>query len=119
MIEVFVPYMAPSLNAIYSGIHWTARQKHVDAGHLLCKRLGLEPIRHPVHLTFVPVLGKGARARDCSNYAYAAKIIEDDLVLSGVLEDDGNRFVKSFKLMEPIVDRASKTGFRVQIERAE
>lgn len=119
MIKAFVPYMAPSLNSIYSGVHWSERQKQANAGHWVCKALLLEPIDYPVKLTFIPIVGKGGRVRDCSNYSYAAKIIEDGLVQSGVLQDDSPKYVKGFSIAAPVVDRKSPSGFQIIIEKAE
>ncbi len=122
MIEAFIPYMGPSLNSIYSGVHWNERKKQADFGHIACKaairKAGIKPFDYPVRLTFIPVLGKKARARDCSNYSYAAKIIEDGLVRCGVLQDDSPKYVKSFSISEPVVDRESPSGFKIIIERA-
>lgn len=123
MIELFIPYMGPSLNSIYAGVHWSERNKQAKFGHIACKaacrEAGINPFDYPVTLTFIPVLGKGARSRDCSNYSYAAKIIEDGLVRCGILEDDSDKYVRGFSIKGPaIVDRKGVSGFRLIIERA-
>ncbi|WP_286237970.1 hypothetical protein [Neptuniibacter halophilus] len=112
----FVPYMAPSLNAIYAGIHWAKRKKHADAGHQACEPLRITPFYKPVHIIFLPIVGKRAIARDCSNYAYAAKVVEDGLVQAGILQDDTNEFVKSITIEEPVKDRSVESGMWVHIQ---
>ncbi|WP_370052431.1 Mor transcription activator family protein [Neptunomonas sp.] len=112
---LFVPYMGPSLNKIYAGIHWAERKRHSDDGHDACIQLNIEPFVKPVSLIFIPLVGKGDRARDCSNYAYAVKIIEDGLVKSGILKDDNNNYVKSITIEEPTYDRGKASGMKVII----
>ena len=112
----FVQYMAPSLNAIYAGIHWTKRNKHADEGHQACSGLQIVPFSKPVKITFVPIVGKRAKARDCSNYAYAAKIVEDGLVEAKIIKDDTNEYVKAITIEEPIIDRSIESGMWVHIQ---
>ena len=120
MITVFVPYLGPSLNEIYGGMHWTKRAKHAKKGHYaaaLAMR-GIEKIQHPVSLTFQPILGKGTTSRDCSNYAYAVKLIEDGIVRAGVIEDDSPKYVTSVTILAPVRDRARGNGMIVSIKES-
>lgn len=124
-MQVFVPYLGPSLNSIYAGVHWSKRKKDVKHAHLMTKmacrkmeeRGALEKIDGPVRLVFRPVLGRGVRARDCSNYAYSAKMIEDGFVRAGVLNDDSIKYVKSFEILEPVRDKELGSGMLVTIEK--
>lgn len=115
----FVEYMAPSLNSLYAGVHWAVRKKQADKGHLACSSLSIAPFTKPVKLTFTPVVGKRARARDCSNYAYAVKVVEDGLVHAKIIRDDTNEYVKSITINEPVTDRSIESGVWVQIEEVE
>ena len=101
-VTLKVPYVGPSLNSIYAGVHWKKRKDQADEAHL-CVKLslkGVEPFTKPVHLNFQP-LHKG-RGYDVSNYAYTAKLIEDGLVLCGVIPDDTCKWVKRITIDEPI-----------------
>ena len=112
---LYVPYMGPSLNQIYAGIHWVKRKEQAEQGHDACSHIQIEPFTKPVSLIFIPVVGKGDRARDCSNYAYAVKIVEDGLVKVGILKDDNTNYVKSLTIEEPIYDRSQRSGMKVII----
>ena len=118
MIQVFVPYLGPSLNSIYAGVHWATRKRHADAAHRATQiaARGLEPITRPVHLTLQPVLGKGKRRLDCSNYGYTLKLIEDGLVRSGLLKDDTPDYVVSVQTLAPIRDPKRGSGVWVIIQ---
>ena len=112
----YVPYQGPSTNAIYAGKHWVARQKDVSvAREVVRQAVQTECFSEPVALHFVPVLGRGARARDISNYTYAVKLIEDGLVSSGILTDDTTTYVQSIRIYAPVVDRAQEPGFVLRI----
>lgn len=113
---IYVPFMGPSTNQIYAGVHWRKRQKQADAGHAAVQGIKLAPYQKPVRLTFIPIIGKGGRARDCSNYSYTAKLIEDGLVKAGILKDDTSEYVKGFEIAEPHIDRTQDSGMWVYIE---
>lgn len=115
-VEIFIPFMGPSTNKIYAGEHWAKRKKQADLGHSAVKAAGIEPFMRPVHLTFTPVLGKRARARDCSNYSYTVKLIEDGLVAAGVIINDTPDYVKGISIMAPVVNRAKPSGMILYIE---
>lgn len=115
MEVLYVPYMAPSLNKIYAGVHWAVRKQHADAGHEACMHLEIAMFKHPVSLIFIPVVGKGGIARDCSNYSYAAKIVEDGLVKTRILKDDSPKYVASITIEKPVYDRSKPSGMKVVV----
>jgi len=89
---LFVPYLGPSTNAIYAGLHWAKRKKAKDdalkATMATVRSEGVTAVGSRVDLIFTPQLGKGVRKRDTSNNSMTAKLIEDALVKAGVLKDD-------------------------------
>ena len=108
----YVPYQGPSTNSIYAGKHWIERKQDKDkAREVVAAAVSTELFECPVALQFVPVIGRGARSRDLSNYTYAIKLIEDGLVAAGVLRDDTNEYVQSIRIYEPVVDRGREPGF--------
>lgn len=119
MITIFVPYLGPSLNEIYSGVHYRTRAKSANTAHWITKMAAhdMKPITVPVKLTFRPVLGKGTVTRDCSNYAYAAKMIEDGLVKAGILKDDTPVYVRSITICAPVRDRVRGNGMFIDIDQ--
>lgn len=119
MITIFVPYLGPSLNEIYSGVHYRKRAKASNTAHWVTKIAvrEMKPINVPVTLTFRPVLGKGTVTRDCSNYAYAAKMIEDGLVKAGILKDDTPEYVRSITIAAPVRDRDRGNGMFIDIDQ--
>ena len=100
-MRIRVDYIAPSLNSIYAGIHWSKRKKHADAAHLATK-LALRGHRmrfNAVSLDFYPMI-RGRRF-NCSNYAYGCKLVEDQIVRCGLLTDDSHKYVKRFTIHAP------------------
>jgi len=82
------------LNSIYSGKHWYERNKDAEFwhGHVLgtLKKQGIRRgvYKYPVTITFY-----WDDRLDCSNHAYAGKMIED--ALKGYLiKDDSRKWVK-------------------------
>jgi len=111
---LFVPYLGPSTNAIYAGIHWAKRKKAKDqalaATLEAVQGMGLGAVAGRVDLVFRPRLGKGVRRRDTSNNSMNAKLIEDALVKAGVLADDTEAHVRRV-IHEPAeIDRKGETG---------
>ena len=117
MIELFIPYIAPSTNAIYAGIHYRTRMKHKELTRKAVKTAlaGFSPIKAKVDIALIPRLGKGDRERDSSNYSYGAKLIEDCLVEFGLLVGDDRRYVGDVTLKELTIDRKQQSGVIVQI----
>ena len=118
-MRLFIPYLGPSTNAIYAGLHWAKRKKAKDEAYMLTRAIVLEskakPVEGRVDLTFTPQLGKGARRRDTSNNSMTAKLIEDALVKAGVLADDTDEHVRNVMLTPALVDRKGETGMWVTI----
>ncbi len=117
MIEIFVPYIAPSTNSIYAGIHYRDRMNHKKAAlkATMIALVGVSPVKSKVDMSFTPRLGKGERERDTTNYSYTAKLIEDSLVELGLLSDDTRKFVGNVTLHELLIDREKESGVIVHI----
>lgn len=113
-----MPFVAPSTNQIYSGRHWSVR--HKVKAECLSAMMGIEsviePVAQRVRLIFKPVLGKGFRRRDLSNYSYTGKVIEDCLVKKGYLTDDNDQVVRELVWQAPEDQRQEHTGVWVEIE---
>ena len=97
ILEVTIPFVAPSLNSWYSGQSWHHRSKAKniwrDYFQLIAKEL--KPVKasdYPVTVEAVSYFKIGRR-RDCSNWTTAVKLAEDALVEIGVLEDDSTKYV--------------------------
>jgi len=118
-MRIFVQYLGPSTNAIYSGIHWAKRKKAKDeavaATLKAVQEFKLGSIPGRVDLVFRPRLGKGVRRRDTSNNSMSAKLIEDALVKAGVLVDDTEAYVRRVINEPPEIDRQAETGTWVEI----
>jgi hypothetical protein len=101
-ITIPIPYIGPSLNKIYAGMHYSKRKRNADEAHLIVKMAckGIKSVSNPVSLTFTPY--HNSRLYDCSNYAYTCKLIEDGLVQAGVLVDDTNKYVKQIIINAPV-----------------
>lgn len=119
LVHLFVEYLGPSTNAIYSGIHWSKRKRAKDdacrATLAAVRAAGILPVTGRVDLVFRPRLGKGVRRRDTSNNSMSAKLIEDALVKAGVLADDTDEHVRRV-IHEPAeIDRSAATGTWIEI----
>jgi len=112
----FIEYMGPSTNAIYAGQHWTKRAKEADKAHKAVKALDTDLFINPVRLLFTPQVGKGGRERDCSNYSYTCKMIEDGLVKRGILSGDEADKVVCFAIKKPVINRKAPSGLWIVIE---
>ena len=117
MIEIFVPYIAPSTNSIYAGIHYRTRMNHKKEAlkATMIALTGVSPVKTKVDMSFTPRLGKGDRERDTTNYSYTAKLIEDSLVELGLLGDDTRKFVGDVTLKELTIDRRQQSGVIVRL----
>jgi hypothetical protein len=117
-MKLFIPYIAPSTNAMYAGQHWSARSKHKSNAKkaVMVALAALQEKKiftKPVHIQLEPQLGKGKRAYDVSNYSYTYKLIEDCLVERGVLVSDTAAFVKELRFKSPV--RGAETGLMILI----
>jgi len=113
-VEIFIPYIGPSTNAMYAGQHWSKRKNHKRQALLAVISAGpLPKFAGAVSIKAIPVLGKGRRAYDVSNYSYTYKMIEDALVERGVLAGDTAKVVTAVSFSAP--QRGPETGMRMEI----
>ena len=84
-----------STNKIYSGIHWGVRKKHKTLFKSV-PFVASKVKKFPVHITFDFYFKK--YPLDCSNVSYMAKLIEDTLVLRGVIPDDSPKYVSGITM---------------------
>lgn len=83
-----------SLNKIYSGVHWSVRNRHVeDADSAVAYLPHAKPYKgkYPVHVHYHFLLA--GTALDISNHGYMVKLVEDSLVKKGVLKGDQPKYV--------------------------
>ncbi|GAB2798990.1 hypothetical protein GCM10027040_27480 [Halomonas shantousis] len=119
MIRLFVPFMGPSTNDIYAGLHWRKRKQEKDACLLITRNAvrlaGLQRIHECIDIVFRPYLtGRMARQpRDTGNYSFTAKMIEDCLVSSGVLHDDRGEYVRDWSIRPPEIGQEGQPGMWV------
>lgn len=122
-MRIFIPYLGPSTNEIYAGVHWRKRKKAKDDATIATlaavRAAGNPKASGLVDLVFQPRLGKGVRRRDTSNASMNAKLIEDALVKAGVLTDDTDKYVRRVILEPCEIDRKAQTGTWVEIIPAE
>ncbi|WP_423820855.1 hypothetical protein V5738_10985 [Salinisphaera sp. SPP-AMP-43] len=115
--RIFIPWLGPTLNQIWAGMHWAKRNKIAHQAHKACLAApDLAQFTTPVSLVFQPQHGKGRRRLDCTNYAVTQKAIEDGLVEAGILPGDSFSEVVSVKTEAPI--RGDETGIWVTITAA-
>ena len=114
---IFVPMIPPSLNKIHAGMHWTKRKRYVDAMHKATQEAAgdMPPFDKPVEIKAHARLGKGQRAYDLSNYAFAIKLAEDALVQAGILAGDESDKVVRMVIERPVVDRKQVGGMFLTI----
>ncbi len=101
MISLMVPYIGPSTNVIYAGVHYGTRMKHKKIGvqameYAIRDTLGLQrewpTITYPIGLTFTP--HHAGQTYDLDGYGYAAKILTDAMVKVGLLKNDSQKYVR-------------------------
>lgn len=116
--QIFIPWIGPSLNDVWRGIHWKKRAKAAQYGKLACIVFKqISPFDSPVELEFQPFVNK--RRYDCTNYTTTNKVIEDALVKYGVLKDDGPDQVLSVKTVSPVkVTKTDEVGVLLTISEA-
>lgn len=112
-----IPWVGPSMNAIWAGKHWSYRQNVAIEGHkavkIAIKQAGkVEPFTTPVDIHYEPYV-KG-RGFDTSNYAVTCKAIEDGLVEFDVLEDDTPKFVRRVSIDPPQKDKVNHMIVTIQ-----
>lgn len=87
-----------SLNKLYSGVHWSKRKKMADEWHMVTLpfKRKLKPERLPTGVTYDFRL-KG-NLLDVSNLAGMVKLLEDSMVLNGILPDDSPKYVREITM---------------------
>lgn len=100
MAEQVVEFEFPekiSTNAIYSGVHWSKRQKHKELylWSFLSVRSQITAVsdcdlEFEFHFRSKPL--------DCDNCSYMAKLIIDCLRYYGKIKDDTPQFIRSVKI---------------------
>jgi hypothetical protein len=81
-----------STNQIYSGIHWAKRKKLADLYHQsLLEHRKKEITEYPVEITYI--FDFKAKPLDTTNCTFMVKMLEDSLVLNGILKDDDPKHV--------------------------
>lgn len=100
-----------SANAIYAGMHWAKRKKLADLYHsYFIQYRNIKVTEYPVEMSFIFTF-KGALL-DVSNCSYMIKMIEDALVLNGILQGDTLEFVQS---ITTIVKKGKKDEVEILI----
>jgi len=104
-LTIEVPGKPPSLNAFYSGMHWSKRKKTRDSWHektaLHAPDVAVE--EYPVAVECIVLWGSGRRY-DAENLAAGSKLITDGLVEAGVLRGDGPKEIRRVSLEARLMD---------------
>jgi hypothetical protein len=112
---LFIPWIGPSGNKIWAGMHFAKRKKIADEGHLavLAASQKVVPFDKPVSLYFQPIVKSPARMFDWLNYFATVKPIEDGMVRQGILHDDNYKWVTRGTIAAP--QRGKESGVIVTI----
>ena len=114
MAEQVIEFEFPikiSTNAIYSGVHWTKRQKHKEI--YLWSFLALKSQITPVYACDLDfTFGFNTKPLDCDNCAYMVKLIIDCLRYYGKIKDDTPEYIRSIKITSK---KASKNSVIIKI----
>lgn len=93
MIEIRLPLPKKiSTNEIYSGKHWSIRNKHKNLFRSIYVPILIpyQPLNFPaVHYHFF----FKKKALDHSNCSYMVKLIEDCMIKAGMIKDDSPKYV--------------------------
>lgn len=117
MLKILVPFVGPSTNSIYAGVHWDKRRSQKEQAMIALSALGrINPVLKPVNIEVTPCLGKGKRGYDVSNYSYTYKLIEDAMIKKGILQDDSPQFVRSVKFNAPMRHSGKHSATLITIE---
>ncbi|MCS4162760.1 hypothetical protein GGP94_003208 [Salinibacter ruber] len=104
-LTIEVPGKPPSLNAFYSGMHWSKRKKTRDTWHekTALHAPDVSVKEYPVAVECVVLWGSGRRY-DAENLAAGSKLITDGLVEAGVLRGDGPKDIRRVSLEARLMD---------------
>ena len=108
-ITIFVPWVGPTGNQVWAGIHWAKRKKIADSAawavKIACRGVGR--ILCPVQLEYTPF--HNGRHYDVTNYFLTVKVIEDKLVkVAKILPDDTPRWVRRVILNAPVKSKENQ-----------
>lgn len=91
-IEIKLPIKV-SLNSLYGGKHFSVRLSHKQEFEIAISKVETQPWEGELPVVCHYHYRLKSRLYDVSNLAYMTKMIEDSLVTSHVLENDGPSFV--------------------------
>lgn len=99
MINIKIPLPEKvSTNQIYSGVHWSKRNKLASMYHMsLIEHRMLRAKDYPVDITYI--FSFKGKLLDADNCGYMAKLLKDGLRGYGIIEDDNPKFVASVTLI--------------------
>ena len=83
-----------SANRIYSGLHWTKRNKLKDLYHfslLEFRKLKIE--KFPIHIHYI--FEWKNNPLDSTNQFFMIKMLEDGMVANGIIPDDSPKYVRA------------------------
>jgi hypothetical protein len=112
---IFIPWLGPSANEVWSGQFWAKRKRFADDGHLMTYGAiqGLAPFDKPVSVLFQPIVKAPARMYDWLNYFATVKPIEDAIVTREILANDNPQWVTGGTIKAP--QRGKESGMIVTI----
>jgi len=94
--KVTVNALPPSLNAFYSGMHWSKRNAIVNEWHWRFRAAFLDaklPKQLPTPLTLHVIQTCKGVVRDCDNGVIISKTLGDSLKLFGYIPDDNPKYI--------------------------
>src|SRR3990167_4030724 len=95
-LRLELPIKGPSMNEIWGSKHWSVRAAKAREIHdfvCLAVRSGKKVQFDACKITYMFHF-KTARRRDLDNLAYGCKVMNDGLVLAGIIPDDNCAVVK-------------------------
>jgi len=115
--QIEVPWVGPTMNKIWAGIHWRKRKEIADDAHLAVRAAinGKKRFQGPVTIDYYPFI-KGRRY-DLTNYALTCKGIEDGLVLCGIIQGDSFKYVRRVTIHPPVSLKSGLSFMRVIIKK--
>lgn len=107
--KVTVDALPPSLNAFYSGMHWSKRKAIVDEWHWSFRAAFLHaklPLKLETPLTIHVVQYCKGKPRDVGNGCVIEKLLSDSLKLFGYIPDDSPTYIEKL-IIETKKDKTS------------
>ena len=105
----------PSLNAWYSGQHWSERKRVRDEWHAKVARNAPDVVvrDYPVAVECEVMFADGRAQYDTENCVTASKLITDGLVEAGVLKGDQPKHVSEVTLRSTVHDGKPCVFYRI------